>query len=257
MKTILKKAFQKMVETGRTSTLLICIRDESTQQQIAESLARIALPIPQDRSYKVYPDVFGIWPENIEGKNIKIQQTHEFIRKTQLKPYVASLKVGIIISAEKMTKEAQSALLKTLEEPPKNTFLILTCSTKSRILDTIISRSRVFESFDYTDQVVDLETIKKIINSNIIDRFFFIENFLKKTSKEKQEQINSINAFLENLLTYFRQQLIKRKGKETKILEVIYLIDKTRIAIEKNVNKKLALENLMINLPLRGIDYDG
>lgn len=245
-----------MIDGRRTSALLICIRSESEQLLIAESLARIALPIPKERSYKVYPDVFGIWPENIEGKNIKIDQIHEFIRKTQLKPFVALSKVGIIISAEKMTKEAQSALLKTLEEPPPNTYLILTCSSKSKILDTIVSRSKVFESFDYSDQVIDLDTIKKIINYNIVDRFIFIEEFLKKTSQDKQEQIIAIDSFLENLLTYFRKQLTRRRGKETKVLEIVNLIDKTRIAIEKNVNKRLALENLVLNLPLRGIDYD-
>lgn len=255
MKTILEKTAKQMAKSGRTSSIMICTRKNEEQLQYPEKIARTILPIPKDRSYKTHPDVFGIWPENIEGKNIKIKQIHEFIRKTQLRPYVGDSKVGIIISAEKMTKEAQNALLKTLEEPPERTFLILTCSNKSQIIDTIVSRCKIFESFKYEDEEVDLVTIKKLVNSNIIERFKYIEEFLNKTSKSKSDQLIAIQNFLINLLTYFRQQLLKKLGKENQVLEIINLIEKTRVAIESNVNKRLALENLMINLPLKGVDY--
>jgi len=49
-------------------------------------------------------------------------------------------KVGIIINAESMRPDAQSVLLKTIEEPPPNSFLILTATDKSALLPTILSR---------------------------------------------------------------------------------------------------------------------
>jgi len=49
-------------------------------------------------------------------------------------------KVGIIISAESMRQDAQSVLLKTIEEPPPNSYLILTAADKSALLPTILSR---------------------------------------------------------------------------------------------------------------------
>lgn len=49
-------------------------------------------------------------------------------------------KVVVIEEAERMTEDAQNALLKTLEEPPAQSFLILTAADRSRLLDTIHSR---------------------------------------------------------------------------------------------------------------------
>ncbi|NNE08513.1 MAG: hypothetical protein HKN20_08125 [Gemmatimonadetes bacterium] len=49
-------------------------------------------------------------------------------------------KVVVIEEAERMTEDAQNALLKTLEEPPPQSFLILTVTDRSRLLDTIHSR---------------------------------------------------------------------------------------------------------------------
>lgn len=51
--------------------------------------------------------------------------------------------VGVIVDADLMTTEAQNALLKLLEEPPKNAHLILTSSRESGLLTTILSRTIV------------------------------------------------------------------------------------------------------------------
>src|SRR5690606_32312522 len=117
--------------------------------------------------------------ENIEGKNIKIEQVHEFIRKIQLKPYASLIKVGVIIRSEKMTSEAQNALLKTIEEPPTNTIILLTTSNKSKLIQTIPSRCQVFESFKMEDAAMNEAVIKEILGNNIIYRFSFVEDLLK------------------------------------------------------------------------------
>jgi DNA polymerase-3 subunit delta' len=49
-------------------------------------------------------------------------------------------KVGIIVNAENMRADAQSVLLKTIEEPPPDSFIIITTSGKSTLLPTILSR---------------------------------------------------------------------------------------------------------------------
>ncbi len=49
-------------------------------------------------------------------------------------------KVGILTNVETMRPDAQSVLLKTIEEPPPETFLILTVTDKSALLSTILSR---------------------------------------------------------------------------------------------------------------------
>jgi DNA polymerase III delta' subunit len=64
----------------------------------------------------------------------------ELIGELALMPVEGGARVAIVESAERMTEDAQSALLKTLEEPPAGTVLILCAEDDERILPTIRSR---------------------------------------------------------------------------------------------------------------------
>ena len=75
-----------------------------------------------------------------EGTSIKIDPIREFIKKVYEKPVVSSRKVYIINDSNYMTKEAQNALLKTLEEPPEYVTIILITSNENMFLPTIKSR---------------------------------------------------------------------------------------------------------------------
>jgi DNA polymerase-3 subunit delta' len=57
-----------------------------------------------------------------------------------LKPTEAEFKFGIIVSADRLNVQAANAFLKTLEEPPSKSILILLTTDTQRILETIISR---------------------------------------------------------------------------------------------------------------------
>jgi len=58
----------------------------------------------------------------------------------QIKPYSAPYKVFIIDEAEKMSEQAQNALLKTLEEPPEYAVILLLANNENLLLQTILSR---------------------------------------------------------------------------------------------------------------------
>ena len=75
-----------------------------------------------------------------EGTSIKIDPIREFIKKVYEKPVVSNRKVYIINDSNYMTKEAQNALLKTLEEPPEYVTIILITSNENMFLPTIKSR---------------------------------------------------------------------------------------------------------------------
>lgn len=86
-----------------------------------------------------HPDILLIEPE----KNlIKIDRIREVCQNLGMKPYEGLRRVVIISDAMLMNKEAGNALLKSLEEPPDRTVLILTCSQASDVLPTIVSRCR-------------------------------------------------------------------------------------------------------------------
>lgn len=83
------------------------------------------------------PDFSMLEPE---GTSIKIDPIREFIKKVYEKPVVSNRKVYIINDSNYMTKEAQNALLKTLEEPPEYVTIILITSNENMFLPTIKSR---------------------------------------------------------------------------------------------------------------------
>lgn len=76
-----------------------------------------------------------------EKGNIGIAQTKEFIQALHLKRYSRSnFRLALIIGADTMTTEAQNSLLKTLEEPPEGTMMLMTATVYTKLLPTIRSR---------------------------------------------------------------------------------------------------------------------
>ncbi|HIE04124.1 MAG TPA: DNA polymerase III subunit delta' [Candidatus Latescibacteria bacterium] len=71
---------------------------------------------------------------------IAIDRVRDLQHRLSLKPYRGRGKVGILFDAEYMRPEAANALLKTLEEPPRGTLLVLTSSAPERLLPTVRSR---------------------------------------------------------------------------------------------------------------------
>ncbi|MBI2619922.1 MAG: DNA polymerase III subunit delta' [Ignavibacteriales bacterium] len=71
---------------------------------------------------------------------IKVNSIREIRRQAALTPFQKGKKVFIVSNAEAMNLEASNSLLKTLEEPPADTVIMLTTSRKEQLLSTIVSR---------------------------------------------------------------------------------------------------------------------
>lgn len=84
-----------------------------------------------------HPDVLVVAPE---GQFIKIDSIREACRRLNLKGFESSKKILIISEAQSLNEESSNALLKTLEEPSKDTVIILLTDTLKSILPTIRSR---------------------------------------------------------------------------------------------------------------------
>lgn len=92
-------------------------------------------------SKDTHPDVRLVEPE--AGKRgVTIEQVRQLEHAVGLRPYEATRKVFIITGADALPEPAANALLKTLEEPPGDTILVLTASDVSQVLPTIASRCR-------------------------------------------------------------------------------------------------------------------
>jgi len=85
----------------------------------------------------VHPDLFEMEPE---GNFIRITQVLELQHALGLKPLEAGRAVAIIDDADAMNEEAANTLLKTLEEPPGDSVIILATSLPERLPPTVVSR---------------------------------------------------------------------------------------------------------------------
>lgn len=75
-------------------------------------------------------------------RGVTIEQVRQLEHAASLRPYEASRKVFIVRGVDAMQDAAANALLKTLEEPPDDTVLVLTATDVSQVLPTIASRCR-------------------------------------------------------------------------------------------------------------------
>lgn len=108
---------------------------------------------------RVHPDVkfFG------EDKNIDSALTGEIVELAGFSPFEADKKVFVLWNVHNMNESAQNKILKTIEEPPKNTHFILACKNTTRILQTIISRVKQIELDELSAQnITDLLVEKGI-----------------------------------------------------------------------------------------------
>ncbi|MCJ7829564.1 hypothetical protein MUP50_00540, partial [Patescibacteria group bacterium] len=218
----------------------------------------------QDIQKGIYPDFILVEPDPLH-KEIQISQIRNLIGKLSLRSYSADFKTAILDKAHLMSQEAQSCFLKFLEEPKGKTLLILITEYPQLLFPTILSRVqklRFFPAKDFEFKIKEefISDLIEISQSDLADRF----QYAKKISTENLKEI------LDTWLSYFRYIFLFRlrqgcggqahpteKEKTNafnqyslfKLKDIIRLIQTTDFLISTtNVNPKLALENLLIQM---------
>ncbi len=142
-----------------------------------------------------HPDIKWYGVEE-DTKKVKIDDIRDLNHWISLKPFESKTKVFIINNANAMTLESQNALLKTLEEPPDFSQIILLSSQKNVLLDTIRSRSIEVQlnplSSETIHQVLEQRGIEEDID--ILSRF--TEGNLGKALAFAEEGVLEHNRFL-------------------------------------------------------------
>lgn len=104
---------------------------------------------------RLHPDVTFVLPEDEQvqrgwagrsdfdhtpSRDIRVEQVRQLQERLAFRALEAPWKVALLLGAHAMNPQAQNALLKTLEEPPKGTVLVLVSSASDKLLPTIRSR---------------------------------------------------------------------------------------------------------------------
>ena len=98
-----------------------------------------------------YDHAFNIF-ELDAASNRKIDDIRDLLEKVKIPPQIGKYKVYIIDEVHMLTKEAENAFLKTLEEPPSHIVFILATTEKNKILPTILSRCQIYDFKKISDQ---------------------------------------------------------------------------------------------------------
>ena len=135
----LRERFAASIEQGRMghSYLLTGDRADSLENLALGLAGQVLNAAPQE-----HPDFHAVRPES-KSRTITVAQVRELERELYLRPFMAPLKVAVIFDAERMClggASAANAFLKTLEEPPAHTLILLTSGRPAMLLPTIISR---------------------------------------------------------------------------------------------------------------------
>ena len=80
---------------------------------------------------------------NSKKSEINIKQVRKVIDEVKLTPSISKNKVLIIDSIDNVNINGQNALLKTIEEPTRNTYIFLICHNTNKVISTILSRSNI------------------------------------------------------------------------------------------------------------------
>ena len=216
------------------------------------------------------PDYIEIKPD---GNSIKIAQIRKLQSDILVKPY-KSYKIYVIDEAQKMTVEAQNALLKTLEEPPKYAIIILITNNKESLLDTIKSRCEIIkftpiplvEVADYLTQIgVDKNrasllanfsrgSMQKAIELSESEDFHimrdevqkYVEIFLTGSMLDIMDIQSSIEKYKDNitnvldlLVNYFRDIMMVKENVDSSMI-----INLDRLVFIKNMSTKITYSQL-------------
>jgi len=105
---------------------------------------------PAALNLRLHPDLVLAEPWRLtkEGTarakpEIKIDQVRDLVQEVQARPFEARARLFVIDDAHQMNEEASNALLRSLEEPPPTSHLILVSSALQNLLPTIRSRCQV------------------------------------------------------------------------------------------------------------------
>ncbi len=192
--------------------------------------------------------------ETIRNNFLVFNSSIQSIFEIQKSIYLSSEeeKIVIIKSIDHLSEEAQNALLKITEEPPKNTALFYISKDESKILPTLLSRVKIIKlpiNNDFYQKRISEKMKETISSTSSTDSLkIYLDEFLEDDPV----------VFLENLVILLRDQILNFFNvEELKITDISGFNNlknlsqalKTLEGVKyANLNSRLQIENLLLNI---------
>ena len=162
----IKEHLQKAISTNKVSHAYMINGEKGSGKEFIANTFAMALQCEKGETEpcmechsckqavtKNHPDIITLAHE--KPNTIGVEDVRgQIVNDVAIKPYSGKWKIYIINEAEKMSVQAQNALLKTLEEPPAYVVILLLTSNSSMLLETILSRCTALNMRPVEDKVV-------------------------------------------------------------------------------------------------------
>lgn len=281
----IRTELEKIVQNNNIlHSYLFLGKDGIGKSKIAEEFAKKILCLTKEENCNCkscicfethnHPDMKIV---NQESETIKINTVREMIQDIYEKPIQSDKKIYIINDCDKMTKEGQNSLLKTLEEPPEYIVIILIASNSDMILNTIKSRCTkiTFEELknDEIQEILKEKEISTDVPNNVYELF---NGSIGKALKilEKNEDYKQLDEFVNSIekmdklefLTQSKSIFIKEeineileyiivllfhlghKNNDIRYLNCTYIIQETINHLKSNSNFDMSIDDMLFKV---------
>ncbi len=194
-----------------------------------------------------HPDL--LWIEGV--REIPIAAIRDLSHHLSLSAWQSLYTIAVIEGAHLMNQEAQSALLKNLEEPKKNTVFLLLSSHPDLLFNTIRSRTQELTWYVFTSESQESATkeahelLERMRNSLLQERF----DYAKKAGETAQDVVEILLPWVKaqrirllDALHDFGKEVPKEEKTLKTMQEMLYAVQTT------NVTPRLALEQVLLEL---------
>ena len=191
----------------------------------------------------------GIDPLDINlqifDKQMGIEDVRLIRKKIFLKPFKSKSKAVVIEAPIGLTIQAQNSLLKVLEEPPVNTFILINIPQKETVLPTILSRCQIIEL--KTDKLSDMKDYEVSYNAMLTTIFDGRVGDKLKIAEDLAANKEEMISWLEKMSLFVRSKLLKNPT-DTKYIKFLKDLQRTYVVIKStNVSPRTALESLLLS----------
>ena len=183
-------------------------------------------------------DVIFIGSQN--KKSIGINEVRKIKNDSIIKPVECNFKIYIFKNAQNLTEQAQNALLKIFEEPPKHVIFLLLCNNSKNFIPTVISRARIVKLNKINDENSN-EDVDNFIDFLVKNDKIYALSILSKYESDREKLKLFLNSCKNKILLK-----IKKQFSNTAKINLCNKINKIINFIDINMNKNLILLSIFL-----------
>ncbi len=204
-----------------------------------------------------HPDIFETDGIKGKSKNFTVDAVREIRSNAFIVPNESDKKIYILKNGQNMNEQAQNALLKILEEPPTYVFFIIVTTSRSTMLETVLSRVQTYSIL--SDEIKISEKEENAVK-DFVDALLSVDELkLMEATAVFQKNNQFAKSVIMLLSEVFRDALVKKSGytremhfpeqvnalcmalTSKSLLQLVSVCDKLIESVDRNCNNNLLL----------------